>query len=377
MIDKVYILSWPIYDRIDDSKAEQQEREFLQWIIKNNEYAMLLNKFFIDKFWSENVKNCYVNQQGEYKNIFWYEWYYKRNLQLLKELWINRKTSLLVCHGIWPNILIYAFIPFKMKVLRRHNCIGRYYNAPNKQKWILLFLLQKIFSKCFDFVFFVNDADKQEIWRLWYNGIPYFLPIPINTALWNDLKVDKINKNKIILTSIGRADINKNWMVIVQAVNKIIYDWQIEINLVWANTDKQYLNEIEEFCIKNNINLMYHWIKDHIFIKDLLHQTDIYIQPSFAEGQCQATMEAWLMWCPLILSDIETFKLTFQDFALFFAPTDQESLASQIDYMIKNIEFFKYKSLDIKDYIYNNRSLWKFNRQCENFYDIILDYEKH
>ncbi len=375
-IKKVYIIWWSWYIDINNHNFQEEEADYLSWKMKNSTYWFDITKFFIDKYWKDNVINCLIKWEWEYKNIFWYKWYFWNNLSLIKELWNNRKNSLVIFHWLYPWLLIYSLIPTKHKTWWRHAIIWPYSKIDNKIKRIALWFIQNFFQLFIDTIFYVNDNEKKELEKYKYNWSIFFLPIPIKTDFWKMTKrMNLFNINNVVLTIVWSVCTRKNQEIILKSIKKLNLGNNITLNIIWP-WDQSYINKLNIYIKNNNLqNIIFHWQLSHDNIIKILDETDIYIQSSFQEWQCQTVMEAWLTGCPMILSDIPTFKDTFEQFALFFNPNNSEELWNKINEMIKN--HYKYNNnIELINYI-ENWSIKNFFKQLEKFNTEILKYEQN
>lgn len=377
MVKKIYIIWGFGYFEINRHEMSIIENDFLSWKLKNSVYGYAFTKYFIDKFWKDNVINCLVRWKWEYKNILWYKGYWKNHWWLIKELRINRKESFVMFHWMYPWVLLYSLLPAKHKAWWRHAIIWPYDKSESKTKWIAFYLIQKFFQKFMNTIFYVNKTEEIELDSYLYHGNKYFLPIPINTEFWNiDEKIIQQDKKEkqITISCTGSICKRKNQKIILDAVkkiNKIKPDLQLFVNFIWPELD-HYWSEIREF-IKNNqmSHIYFKWKITAQEIKDIYTKTDIYIQPSFAEWLCQTYIEAWLSWCPLILSNIPTFIDTVKDFALFFDPRDSDDLVNKILEMISTIHTYRDKNLRLKKYL-ENWGYKSFEKQLNYFIHHLL-----
>ena len=374
MINKVYLIWGSWYIDINNLNFEKQESDYLSWKMKNSTYWFDITKFFIDKYGKDNVVNCLVKWEWEYKNILWYKWYYKKWFKLFKEIWKNRKNSLVIFHWLYPWVLIFSVIPCKHKAWWRHAIIWPYNRASKKIKWCAMIFIQIFFQIFIKNIFFVNNIEKNELKKLHFKWNLIFLPISINTTFWrNNTRIKELINSNINITCVWNIWPNKNQLTIIKSLLNFT---NITLNLVWWSLDDIYLDTIKKYINDNNLwNVILHWKLEPEKIKKILEYTDIYIQSSFQEWQCQTVMEAWLTGCPLILSDIPTFKDTFEKFALFFNPNDEEELWNKINEMIDN--HYKYNNnIELIDYI-ENWSIENFFNQLEKFNTEILKYEQN
>ena len=349
MIKKVFIIWWWNKTDINDDEYRLLESDFLEWNIKNQSYGLMITKAFIDEFWKDNVINCLVRGKWEYKNIFRYKWYRWKYFQLFRELWKNRKESIFMFHGVYPWILIYSFIPAKHKCWRRHWMIWQYKFAESKIKWILFVFIQIFFWRFIDTIFYVNETEKNELMRFWLKWNKFFLPIPINTNYWLSHKipnkVDNENRKTVRIFCTWNIWSLKNQKIIVEALwllknNGINFMFYMAWNVVDTNYKKDIENSAKSFWVK--IKFLGFLQADQL--KEYYKNIDIYIQPSLREWLCQTYIEAWLSWCPLVLSNIPTFIDTAKSYALFFDPFNAKDLTEKILYMIDHIDEYKEKA---------------------------------
>lgn len=369
MIKKVFIIWWWNKTDINDDEYKLLESDFLEWNIKNQSYGLMITKAFIDEFWKDNVINCLVKGKWEYRNIFWYKGYRWKFFVLLKELWKNRKESIFMFHGMYPRILIYSLIPTKHKCRRRHAIIWPYNKCENKVKWIMLWLIQKVFQNFMDTIFYVNDNEKKELINYKYKWNIFFLPIPINTEFWY-LKKENVNQKKnIIISSTWSICNRKNQKIIVEAIKLVNKsERNIHVNIIWPGMEKEYTTQIKTLSKWFNIN--FNGNKSARELREIYKNTDIYIQASFSEWLCQTYIEACLSWCPLILSNIPTFTETAKDYALFFDPLNVKDLSEKIIYMIDHLDEYKEKSRKLAE-IFKRFWYESFNKQFKIFICLI------
>ena len=218
---------------------QEIEADYLSWKIKNSTYWLDIAKFFIRKYGKDNVVNCLVKWEWEYKNILWYKWYAWKRIELFSEIFKNRKNSLIVFHWFYPQILMYALIPAFSKAWWRHGIIWSYSKMNNNIKWIVLFLIQIFFQAFIDTIFYVNKNERDEILSYKYKWLTFFLPIPIQTIFWRNVKREKIlDKLNLEITSVWTVCFRKNQAVILKAIKKL--EWKYNINLNFKITNLNY-----------------------------------------------------------------------------------------------------------------------------------------
>ena len=126
---------------------------------------------------------------------------------------------------------------------------------------------------------------------------------------------------------------HKNHMMVFEAV-KVLKNKDIEVNIVCTGymndyRNKEYINEIDEFIIRNNL-------KDNIQLLGLVDYTDVFalmkfskavINPSLFEGWSSTVEECKSVDKNMILSDLDVHKEQ-NGKATFFVKNNVDSLAN-------------------------------------------------
>lgn len=125
---------------------------------------------------------------------------------------------------------------------------------------------------------------------------------------------------------------HKNHIVILEALRKIKKISGEKISIVFSGTDKGNLEKIkeaiEEFGLETDVVFA-----GYITSEELLSFYDnalLMVYPSFLGPDNLPPYEAMARKCPVVLSDIPGHKEQCGDMALYFDPTDSDSLANVI-----------------------------------------------
>lgn len=144
------------------------------------------------------------------------------------------------------------------------------------------------------------------------NYIPHAIDI---SRIINDRKrkeiLDELNidySKKIILLPSRLEPVQKQPMLFMKAFSMLDDFTKNKFKIICTGADKQYLqykNDIEKYCIKNNIDIMITRFKD---MSDAFKIADIVVLPSQSESFGYAALESLSLGIMTIMNDIPTFK---------------------------------------------------------------------
>lgn len=171
--------------------------------------------------------------------------------------------------------------------------------------------VEKFLAKYTDVLITMNKEDFEAAnkFKLKKNGHVYLVHgVGINTSAFQLENFDRmnyreqlgLNKNDIILISIGELNKNKNYSSIIKAMN-LIKNKKIQLLICGLGKEKEKLVELIKKCnLENNI----HFLRFRNDIPQLLSISDIFIQESYREGLPRSIMEAMSVGLPCIVSNI-------------------------------------------------------------------------
>lgn len=147
-----------------------------------------------------------------------------------------------------------------------------------------------------------------------------------------DKKEVIINKeiNKPYLLFVGSRKKYKNFKVLFESLNKLKVK---NISLVCFGGEKFNKNDLQ--LNKSKVDIVHVNGNDDVLFKLIINAL-CFINPSLYEGFGIPNLEAMYLECPTICSNIEVFREICDDGALYFDPSDSESLANCIDMVIEN-----------------------------------------
>lgn len=184
-------------------------------------------------------------------------------------------------------------------------------------------------------------------------------PITIYNCVDTDFfkPVKKTKKTKTSITFTGRLIEAKGIQDLIEAFKKI-NDNDLILNIVGTGF---YENELK-FMAKNDKRIKFLGEKDQKGIKEVLSQTDIFINPSYGEGLPTSVLEAGSMGIPTIATDVGGTKEIITDGENgFLVPIKKPGIIkTRLVKLIKNDILKKDFSKNIRDKIEHDFS-WKTN----------------
>lgn len=234
-----------------------------------------------------------------------------------------------------------------MKVIYTAHGFHFYDGAP-KKNWLLYYPVEKALSKYTDVLITINKEDFHRAKKDFHAKKTIYVPgvgvdtkkfESVSTSIDRDAKREElcIDKDDILLLSIGELNENKNHRVVINALgelkkagrsnnNRIVY-------MIAGTGDTK--PELEELAKIENVDVRFLGYRNDI--SELLTAADLYILPSIREGLNVSLMEAMASGTPCLASNIRgNVDLIDQDKGgQLFNPVDIDSVMSAI---IKEIE---------------------------------------
>ncbi len=363
-----------------------EQEAWKKLLSSNNAFSRNMYLNFAKKFWKENcyyidIFNPYSNLLEEIQSLwFWEHGKFIAYIKLLCFLWKNRKDSVVIFNGLWPQTSFFSFLSIRYKVLWRHNT---FLSDTKSLRRSLKIAIQKFIQWNFDFIFYMNEADKKENVTLWYQGKFHYMPIPINTEFWwkafsskeKEEFAQKYNKDSkaIWITTIARIERVKNVESLVRTLAILVHEKgikNIRVNVIGVDQYERewrepFQNYIQQYNVSNFITL--HGEKNHEEIREILAITDIYTQPSYTEWHSRTLMEASCQGLPVCLSDIPSFRISYDGYAKFHETNDDQTYAENLGFYISDPNIRLQDGETIRKYVHESFSLTTFNTQIDEF----------
>lgn len=171
------------------------------------------------------------------------------------------------------------------------------------------------------------------------------------------------------IASIGELDDNKNHITVIKALATLgRKDFKYVVCGVGPNKD-MLLAEAERMGLKDNV-ILAGYRSD---IPDVLNAADIFVFPSFHEGMPVSALEAMACGLPIICSEIRgnVDIIREGDNGYLFQPSDVETLARKLEYLLDDAEKRKVMGLKNKENV-KDFSLESVTEELKRIYKSVL-----
>ncbi|MFC2143820.1 glycosyltransferase family 4 protein [Candidatus Aenigmatarchaeota archaeon] len=174
------------------------------------------------------------------------------------------------------------------------------------------------------------------------------IPNSVDTELFSPRGNQK--KNRIIF--VGRFNKIKNLYNLIEAISRI--DSKLELVLVGQGEEE---SRLKEHAKKLGVNLIVRGVVARELIPNELNKSEIFVLPSFSEGQPKVLLEAMSCGLPCIVSDIPSLREIVKDeYNGFLCKTDSESIKRCLERVLENTNLNNRVGKNARDYIENNFS---------------------
>lgn len=191
-----------------------------------------------------------------------------------------------------------------------------FYKGAPKLNWCVYYPIEKIMAHYTDMIVTVNREDYARAQKFKVKDVKYIHGIGINTErlqtkeertdLRNELGLDK---NAVILLSVGELNDNKNQETALRAFAKIDDE---TLHYVLCGKGKN-LEMLQALAQKLGVDKRTHFLGYRKDVVDICFQSDIFIMPSKREGLPVASLEAMYCGLPLITSNIRGLVDVMED----------------------------------------------------------------
>lgn len=223
-------------------------------------------------------------------------------------------------------------------------------------------LAERIMARWSDAVITMNEEDYNAAkrFKLKNNGNVYKIHgVGIDLSLYKEFNNRDLtrqslmlNSDEIAIISVGELNINKNNILLIEALNKIKNN-KIHLYLCGkGNQNELIVQKIKEYKLDSQVHLL-GFRSD---IRELLYASDIYVSSSKREGLPRSLMEAMAVGLPCVVSNIRGNKdLIKNEIGGYLCDVnDSQSFANAINKMSKNPELRasmgKYNKERIKEF---------------------------
>lgn len=191
---------------------------------------------------------------------------------------------------------------------------------------------------------------------------------PLRTQ--NDVRSEfGLSVDDVFVVSIGELDDNKNHITVIKALATLgRKGFKYVVCGVGPNKD-MLLAEAERTGLKDNV-ILAGYRSD---IPDVLNAADIFVFPSFHEGLPVSALEAMACGLPIICSEIRgnVDIIREGDNGYLFQPSDVETLARKLEYLLDDAEKRKIMGLKNKENV-KDFSLESVTEELKRIYKLVL-----
>jgi glycosyltransferase involved in cell wall biosynthesis len=182
-------------------------------------------------------------------------------------------------------------------------------------------------------------------------------------------------ENKLVLVSVGSLTKNKNTILIIEAVKKLINQKRnVVLNIVGDGPCKSLLIDmIEKYQLQNHIHL--HGARESRDVYEIVSRSNIFVLSSFREGRPNVVLESMALGTLVIASKIEGVEEIIENevSGLLFNPYSCDELVECINRVSDNKTLQKDLPKNALEYIISNSLFWdETAKQYLEIYNTVL-----
>ena len=149
-----------------------------------------------------------------------------------------------------------------------------------------------------------------------------------------------LNDDKVVVMFSGSITPRKGVIHLVKAVEMIDDDKILLLIVGSPNVDREYAKMVVDYVKKKNINAKFTGFVPYEDLKALYSACDIFVLPSFEEGDPIALKEALASGKPLVGSNVGGIPMQIRDGwnGFLVEPGDEKQLTEKIKYLVENEE---------------------------------------
>jgi glycosyltransferase involved in cell wall biosynthesis len=294
-----------------------------------NDSSSKLGLLFTDNSYIENQQlparafNKFIKKES--RRFKYNKWYCKYLLQ---------QNNFDVFHPTYYNPYFLKLVkkPFVLTVHDLiHELYPQYYltDDPNTRNY-----KKKVIERA-DHIITISECTKNDLLKFYniddnkISVIHHGYKIPVSKNLSNDINID----GKYILF-VGDRPLYKNFELFIKAASPLILKYSIKVICVGGGNFKPA--EMELFIKLNIVNSVQQLTATDDQLVGLYKHALAFIYPSLYEGFGLPVLEAFYNNCPVIMSNTSSLPEVGGDAAVYFDPTDEQSIAFAIEQVVSN-----------------------------------------
>lgn len=165
----------------------------------------------------------------------------------------------------------------------------------------------------------------------------------VYNGISNDYICDIMNEHRLYALQVGRIEPVKNTLLTVRACKEL----KIPLKIVGKVSDENYYNQ----CISESDESIVEFIDqvDHNELIKLYNKAKVHILPSYRETPGLVSLEAGVLGCNIVSTEIGSAQEYFGDMVSYCNPKDYNSIKKAIETQWK-----KENNYELKNHIINN-----------------------
>jgi len=228
------------------------------------------------------------------------------------------KPDIIHSHLFWSSIVAKLAVAKTDKLFYTNHCIQSFAAFSNR----ILLVLEKItYSNRFTLISVSKTVEEDYFKYINVTGKHHVLYNFVDDQYFA-VKRKEIGINSLKALAVGRLSAQKNYLYLLDAINKAKFD--IQMDIFGEGIEYETLkNRILMYNLKN-VNL--NGVHPNIYI--VLSEYNLFIMSSIYEGLPVSLLEAMAAGLPLLLSDIPVLREVAEDAALYFDLNNSDSLTT-------------------------------------------------
>lgn len=250
-----------------------------------------------------------------------------------------------------------------------------FFKGAPKQNWLLFYPVELFCSRYTDVLITINQEDYELAKnKMKAKQVVYVPGVGIDLERFSpeevDVPVQKLDKDKIVLFSVGELSNRKNHRLVIDALSRIDHG-NIKYYICGTGGLKaELLQLIDALGLKECVELLGY----RSDVSELYRQANLFVFPSKQEGLPVALMEAIACEVPVICSNIRGNTDLIRNKERLFDPMDADGLAEILNKLLSNCSSADIKSIFADEIKYNrnlldNYSIQRVNVQMRQIYD--------
>lgn len=259
---------------------------------------------------------------------------YKQIRKLLKE----QNFSVIHCHTpIVGFIVRLAALPYRATVLYTTHGLAFPKGCSLKEK-LIYGTAEWLGIRMCDGIITINHEDHATLRKMGAKNVYYINGVGVNTARYHKIEIDRdayrksigVEKDDIMVLSVGEISARKNQQIIIRALAKLGDPRYVFVICGKAMTGSAVYEKLVSLAKELNVRVKFLGFRRDI--PQIAHCADIAVMPSLREGLGLAGIEAMAAGVPVIGSDIQGIKDYVVDGVTGYLcdPRDADAFAEKI-----------------------------------------------